>query len=62
MRPRKKIVHGKVYWVVWLGKRLTGNKRKAHYFSGRKGAVRFINRTQIDREQRGQVEWQLVKA
>ena len=52
--PRKRIIHGKVYWVVWLGKRLTGNKRKAHYFSNRKSAVRFINRTQTDREQRGQ--------
>ncbi len=41
------------YWVVSLGAKITGEKRKRRYFPSRKEALSFIDKSLVDREKLG---------
>ena len=52
-KPRKERQRHRYYWVVSLGKRLTHERRRKHYFRSRKDAAEFVRQTESSRQELG---------
>ena len=48
--PKKECRSNKNYWVVSLGKKMTGSKRQRRYFNSRKEARAFIEAAEVSRK------------
>lgn len=54
MVPKKECRSNKNYWVVSLGKKMTGSKRQRRYFNSRKEARAFIEAAEVSRKKLGE--------